>query len=434
MASPALFSVIALAAGAAGAELTVAEAISAALRDNPQLAAGRAQVESRRAEARARSLAGLPTLSVSGLATATNDPLIAFGMRLQERSVTAVDFEPVRLNSANVIGALGVGAQASLPLYAGGRLAADRRASAARAAAEEAEQRARRQQLALAVVAAYFGARIAEEALSAAREGLEDARGIERLVQARVGRDLQQPSEAARASAFRASAEAELVAAEQRLGDARDELSLLVGQRARGARLASPLAPESAAPEDARAGERPDVEAAAQQEMAARAGAAAARSTWFPQVAVLLRGGALWGGGTALGAFATAGLEARWDLLSPSRGAQVEAAQGAAAAAAALRRWTALQAEIDLAKARRATRLARARSAAAREALDAARVARDLSQARHREGLLPLTDLLEAQTALTTARLSVLEAELAERLGLAQLQRALGLPIEGVGP
>jgi outer membrane protein len=284
MASPALFSVLALAAGAAGAELTVAEAISAALRDNPQLAAGRAQVESRRAEARARSLAGLPTLSVSGLATATNDPLIAFGMRLQERSVTAVDFEPVRLNSADVIGVLGVGAQASLPLYAGGRLAADRRTSAARAAAEEAEQRARSQQLALAVVAAYFGARIiAEEALSAAREGLEDARGIERPVQARVGRDLQQPSEAARASAFRASAEAELVVAEQRLGDARDELSLLVGQRARGARLASLLAPESFAIEDARTGERPDVEAAAQQEVAARAGAAAARSAWFPQ-------------------------------------------------------------------------------------------------------------------------------------------------------
>lgn len=433
MASPAFTSLLVLAAAAAEAELTVAEAISAALQDNPGLAAGRARVESRRAEARARALAGLPTLSVSGLATATNDPLVVFGMRLQERSVAASDFDPARLNSAEVIGALGAAAQASLPVYAGGRLTADRGASAARAAAEEAEQRARRQQLALAVVAAYFGARVAEEALAAAREALEDAREIERLVAARVAQDMQQRSEAARASAFRAKAEAELVAAQQRAGDARDELALLVGDGAHSARLASPLAPEGPAPEESSARERPDVAAARQQELAARAEVAVARSAGYPQVGVQVRGGALWGGGSALGAFATAGLEARWDLLSPTRGAQVEAAQGAAAAAAAQRRWTELQAEVDLVKARRATRLTRARAAAAREALDAARAARDLSRARHREGLLPLTDLLDAETALTAARLTLLEARLAERMGWAQLQRALGRPVEGVG-
>lgn len=433
MASPALLSLISLAAAAAGAELTVPEAIAAALRDNPRIASGRARVESRRAEARARALAGFPTLSVSGLATATNDPLVAFGMRLQERSVVASDFDPARLNSADVIGGLGVGAQASLPLYAGGRIAAGKGAGLARAAAEEAEQRARRQQLALAVVAAYFGASVAQEALEAARDALDDAREIERLVQARVAQYLQGRSEEARASAFRAKAEAELVAAQQRLGDARDELELLVGEKARGASLSSPLTPEGSAPEDGGRKERPDVEAARQGELAARADAAAARSAELPQVGVQLRGGALWGGGSALGAFATAGLEARWDLFSPARGAEVEAAQGAAAAATALRRWTELQAEVDLSKARRATHLARARAAAAREALDAARIARDLSRARHGEGLLPLTNLLDTEAALTASRLALLEAQLSERVGRAQLERALGWPVEGVG-
>lgn len=432
-----LLSVLLLAAVSAGGEasaaeeLTVAEAVAQALRENPSLAAGAAQVEARRSEARARARAWLPRLSIGGQATATNDPLAAFGMRLQERDVEAEDFDPDRLNSADVIGSLGAFGQIEMPLFSGGRLRAGSAAGRAAAAAEEAQQAHRRRQLAVQVVGAYFRVQLTERQRGYSQQLRDDARETEQFIAARVREDLLPRSELARASAFRAQAEADLVAATQRGSDARDELVLLVGERGRDALLTSPV--ELAPSPERSALERADVQAARAQEQAAASQADGAGAAWWPQVGVQVRGGTLWGGGSALGAFATANLAAQWDLYAPTRGAEIEAARSAAAAAAHSRRWIEAQARTELERARRAVTAARARVQAAREALVAARTARDLRRARHREGLLPLTDLLDAEGAVAAAESGLLEAQFAERLGWAQLELALGQPIEGVG-
>ena len=57
---------------------------------------------------------------------------------------------------------------------------------------------------------------------------------------------------------------------------------------------------------------------------------------------------------------------------------------------------------------------------------------RAMRTARHREGLLPLVEVLDAETALSGARTLLLSSQLEWRLSRAQLALALGQPIEDV--
>jgi outer membrane protein TolC len=52
--------------------------------------------------------------------------------------------------------------------------------------------------------------------------------------------------------------------------------------------------------------------------------------------------------------------------------------------------------------------------------------------ARHREGLLPLVEVLDAETGLTGARTLLLNSQYDGRLARARLALALGQPIEDV--
>jgi outer membrane protein TolC len=83
-------------------------------------------------------------------------------------------------------------------------------------------------------------------------------------------------------------------------------------------------------------------------------------------------------------------------------------------------------------EAREATIAADARIAAARKAVAAAEESKQLRLARHREGLLPLIEVLDAQAALEGARTLLLQSLYDLRVNRARLDLALGRPIEGV--
>jgi outer membrane protein TolC len=60
--------------------------------------------------------------------------------------------------------------------------------------------------------------------------------------------------------------------------------------------------------------------------------------------------------------------------------------------------------------------------------------ARALRLARHRQGLMPLTEVLDAEAGLAGARALLLQARLEARVARAQLSLALGEPVEGTEP
>jgi outer membrane protein TolC len=350
-------------------------------------------------------LRGQTPLSIQD-AIRADEPMQAFGTRLYEARITQADFLPSSLNRPSTVAGTSASLTLSQPLYAGGRLDAARRAGADLAGAEAASQEQRKQQAALAITQVYFGVQVAEQGVRFAEDSLKQAAATDDFVQARVADGLLLRSDGERTRAYRAQCEAGLLEARARVASARSGLALLVGADVAEAPLSTPLevpagnspdAPAGAAAPEA--GQRPDLASLRQQAAAAREGVQAALGSLKPEVGVQVSAGTLRQAWNVGGNWTTLSLGATW-TFSFARNPQVQTAQ--------------------------------AKIAYARAAVAASESVRTIRTARHREGLLPLVDVLDAETSLTGARTLLLSSQLDLRLGEAQLALALGQPIENV--
>ncbi|HET7824407.1 MAG TPA: TolC family protein [Anaeromyxobacter sp.] len=426
---------VALAAHAVRAEpLTVDQAIRAAWQRNPALQASASQAEAARADASRARDARLPTLSLAGRGVRTDEPMMAFGLTLDQARITQADFDPARLNHPAAVGAWGAGATLTLPVFMGGRLLAGQRAAGAAAEASAADHARRQAEMATAVVEAYFASQAGEEGVRYASDLVAHATETERFVRERNAQGLALDADLARASAFRAQAEAERAAALQRRASARSALALLAGEEAATAELSTPVdALPPAAPPGSH-GDRPDLRAARLRRDAADAGVALARGSLLPALFAQASADAMRTGDLSQGtSWTTVGVLLKWDL-SLGDAAATRAAAARARAARSDLAWRERQAEREIAEGRRAVETADARVRAAQEAVAASESARTLRDARHRQGLLPLTDVLDAEAGLAGARALLLASRLEARVARARLALALDEPIEGLLP
>jgi len=283
-------------------------------------------------------------------------------------------------------------------------------------------------------VEAYFSTQVAAEGVRYADDQLQNARETERFVTARNREGLALDADVARATAFRAQAEAERATATQRLSSARSALALLSGDELAGAELSTPV--DGAMPSPPAVGDesreaRADLRAARLRLDAARGAERAARGNLLPQLLAQASVETMRSDVDQGATWFTVALVARWQLGLPDyRSAQAARARSRAADEAL--RWQERQARREVAEAHRAVEAADARVASAREAVAASESARRLRLARHRQGLLPLTDVLDAEAGLAGARALLLRSQLEARMARAQLALSLGIPIEGV--
>lgn len=413
----------------AGEPLSLQEAIRSAWLKQGGLQAGQAMVEKAKAEAEALRDLRLPTVSLGLGFTRTDEPMLAFGTKLDQARISQMDFLPSRLNRPDPVQGTGGTLGLSQPFYAGGRLDAARRAGEAMAQAEASSQAHRRQQLAYHVVQAYFGAQLAEQALRHAEDNLRQAQEMERFVLARVEQGLLLKSEGARTQAYRAQSEAGRAEAKARVASARSALALLVGAPVAEAELTTPV--EGAQAQTEAQGQRADLAAARAQSQAAEQGVKAAQGALKPEVGLQLTAGTLrqsWGAG---GNWTTASVGAKW-TFSPSDARRVSAARAQARAADLMVKWQERVAGREVEEARRTVATAAEKITFAKAAVEASESVRAIRTARHREGLLPLVEVLDAESGLTGARTLLLASQLEHRLGQAALALALGQPIENV--
>ena len=415
----------------AAPELTVADAIRSAWTHDARMQASSAQATSAARGAEAADWALGPTLVLGAQGTVTSQPSRTFGLLLDQGKITAADFDPARLNTPEARGSLGLSAVVEQPLIDAALWAARRRAHAA-AQSEEAGRAAMQRQVALDAVRAYFSVRAAEEALAYADEALRTARDTETFVKARVAQDVLLRSEGSRSTAYRAQAEAERAATVRQLAQARTGFTLLVGEQPPAGSLVTPLVPPDT-PVAANVEERPELRAARAGLDAQTAATDEAHGRLWPtllfQGGVATERGASFDGNTWGMAF----LVLRW-RGSVADFKTADAADSARAAADARRigQERALAAELE--EARASVAASSAALEAARTAVSASEQARDQRQARHRQGLIPLTELLDAETGLTSARALLLRSALQARLARAELEHASGQPVEGVRP
>ena len=436
----ALAAAIALATPArAATSLTIEDALRAAWRQNEALTASERGVEAARLDAEAARDRRLPELQLNARALRTDEPMMAFGTRLDQGRINAEDFDPARLNDPDAIGGYQVGATLTQVIYGGGRITAGRRAADAAATAGRHDHARRQQEVAAQVVEAYFGSQAAREGVQYAEDVLAHARETERFVRARAADGAALESEVGRATAFRAQAEADLAMARQRLATARSALALLSGPEAFEAELTTPLdeprpLPARAAGADEDLSARPDLAAARARIEAARASVSVARGALLPEVFAQASAEAARSADLADGTgWTTLMVGLRWKL-GASDLRSVSAARAREESAAAMVRWQERQASREISEARRAIESADVRVQSAREAVSASESARTIREARHRQGLLPLTEVLDAEAGLAGARALLLRSRFESRVARAQLQLASGEPVEGVTP
>lgn len=413
--------------------LTVSEAIRKAWVDQAGLKAGQAMVDSRRAEAEGYRDLRLPTLTLQAQGVRTNEPMMAFGIKLNQARIGMADFNPLTLNHPDAIGAYGGSAVLQQPLYTGGRITAARKAGDFMAQAEAASQERRKQETALAVVQAYFGAEVAEQAMKWVQDTETWVKGMEDFVGARVNQGLMLESELQRLKAFHAQVDAQKAEVAMQIRSARSGLGLLLGQGPVDGTLATPLEPVSAPPV-AGPGRRPDLVAAELQAKAAGEGAKAAKGNNLPEVGLELGAGTLHHSWSQKGDWTWAGLGVKWKVFSAPDLAKARAARAQAQAAKDMQAFKEQQAEHEVRVAQEGVKAAEARYAAAKDALAAAEESRRLREARHKEGLAPLIEVLDAEAAVQGARTLILQSLYELRVSRASLDLATGTPIEGVQP
>ena len=177
---------VAMAADLAPEPITLSEAIQMAVEKNPALQLAHYRVaasESQITQARA----GLyPQVYLSETFNRTNNPMWAFGTRLNQQAITQADFAPSQLNDPKPISNFGTAVKMDWSIYNGGQTRIGiNQAVQSREAAALAMKKIRQSVIAHTATA-YVGLLLARKNLIVTRQALETAQAHLKMVQARV--------------------------------------------------------------------------------------------------------------------------------------------------------------------------------------------------------------------------------------------------------
>ena len=426
---------------APGTELTLAEAVERAARQNPAARAARERASSAASQAEiAARAANWPRLGLAGAWTATDSAAAVFGQTLDAGRITAGDFALDRLNEPSPRGHLSTALALELPLDAFAKAAPARRGAdaqwrAAQRAAEEVELEVR-----LRTAEAWHRALVARRAVAATEKALAGAVARESQLDAQAAEGAALRADLLRARARRRALEGDLAT---RRGEERSGLAALTLAVAAG----EPLEPAACDPAMAGAAElgcappadpgdlvawlertdrRPAVVAAAALRDGAAEATRAAEREARPDLMLLARlqddRGPLADGRTS----GTAGLFLRWGLYDPQRAARREAARTASTAVEADAAAARDGARFEIENAWHRARSARARWLAARGGTEEGQEALRVVRERRTAGLATLTDELETEAAALAAELNELAAAAEASIARAVLERAAG--------
>jgi len=418
---------------AAPAGLSLQEAIRTGLERNAMLEAARAEADADEAGARAAEAVRWPRLTGELGWRRTDNAVYVFMDKLTAGTFSVEDFQIDRLNHpdplSHGVAALGF----EVPLDASGRIRAGIDAARGAAGAARARARAAETDLATRITEAYFGLALARSAVGVAESALAGARGYERSAAARVEAESALRSDLLRAQVRRSERERDLERrrADRSLAWARLR-SLLESPAGEAPELTTPLTPPERDPGllqewTAQALQaRPEVEAARRSAEAIRAAGRAARAEIGPDLAAMARYERNTDAFDTGQGSVVAGISLRWAAFDRARSARIAAADARARAAEAGARGLEEAVRFEVESAWHDAHVADHALVAAREAAGAAEAARRITAERYAAGLLPLTDLLDIETALLSAQLAELTALHDAVVGRAHLARAAG--------
>lgn len=444
----------AVAAPAAARTLAFPEALGLALAASPRLRESRAQEAAANAAQRAAHGAGLPRLSLSVAGSRSDNPLSVFGARLSQRAATFADFgadqftgpaslgvAPQRLDDPGAYDNFNTRLQLDVPLYTGGRAAAEAERAGRLAAAARLGDAAARQTLTYDVLAAYEGLRAARAEQQVTQAAGKAAAALLATTQRLYRQGAALKSDVLTAQVSLGQARLQEQAAANGASDALERLRILTGipesETVRLGAAAVPVMPAGAPAQlAARAlAANPGLRALERQVDAGRAGVTAARAAYRPSFSLVLQHE--WNDRT-LGLSAPSDTVAgvlKWNLFDFGvTSGDVSRARAEQDAASARLAQAQDDLRLDIRQAWRGARLAAQRVAVSESAAAEATEAQRILRLRYAQGVATLSDTLAGQARLDRARGERVRAEYQERLARAALLRALGeLDLQHVG-
>ncbi len=411
--------------------------VQEALRANPLLeAAGHGLLAAREAEGVARS-AYLPRLDVlAGSRRFESRAFLPSSLTGEAAPAGALSpvIGPVNQHSLAVKGAY--------TLFDGGLRRAETGFAAAEARGAALAREEARQDLVLSVHKGFYGALAAQEAQGVAEKVLERALQHERMAQARREAGDAPLADVLRARVRTSEARVALLRASSDVSVALGALNASMGRPPQTPLtiLNEPEAPaESRLPSVSEAlasalSKRPELDGAVQRVEAGRRRVDASRSAFGPKIRLEASYGRLdqvyfpvdkdWSLGVTLALPVFTGFARGHDLAR----ARAELARSESEAL-----WTGLAVEQEAFAARARAEEARAAVLAVRDLVREAEESLRMARERYAEGAGTITDLLDAETGLSEARVREVRALYDERVAAAELRWAMGRPDRETG-
>ncbi|MEW5917949.1 MAG: TolC family protein [Gemmatimonadota bacterium] len=389
-----------------------------------------------------RALRGiLPTLRADAGYLRTTDPVAVFGTTLRQRSITAQDFDPARLNFPSPAPNYTAALVLEQPLFNADALLG-RNAAGSLSRASAADSRWTAIDTRVEIVRAYYGAILAGHEVATLDAALRAAREHVRQAEALVKNGLVTPADALLASVKAGEVETALIEARGRAATAHAGLAVALGTPS-DTTIALPLRLPSndvittlahASRSATTLRERDDVVAAQLRSKAAQQDAARAKSLYLPRINSFAR----YDWNAANQPFTgtknwTVGVMASW---TPFAGAyelaELQATGGRRQAADAAREGAQARADLELAKSAVELDVGLARLAIAQRSQQQSADAHRIVARKYAGGIASIVELLDAAAAETASRLGEAAARYALINAVATRQRAIGADLSAM--
>ncbi|MEE8397410.1 MAG: TolC family protein [Desulfobacterales bacterium] len=209
--------------------LTLSSAIDRAIKGNPRIKAAAFRVDASAAQVTRAQSGFYPQLTLSGTYNRTNNPMWAFGNKLNQGIIRQTDFNPVNLNDPDPIVNLATSVTVDWSLFDPAQTWIPwQQSKNNRDAAGSMLERTRQEVIARTAIG-YAGVLLAEEQLTVVRTSLETARAHMKLVRTRFQSGFVVESDVLRAQVRIAELEQARLQVESELAIARASLNAVMG-------------------------------------------------------------------------------------------------------------------------------------------------------------------------------------------------------------
>jgi len=417
------------------ADLALADAVKLALEKHPALRAAGHQAAAAAAGVNQARAGFLPRVDFSEGVTRSDNPVYAFGSLLNQGRFTAADFAVDRLNHPNPISNWRTNIGGSVPLFMGGRTVLGyQQAELGRESAERGRARVEHEVI-FAVVRAYYGILLAQEAQATVEAAVRTAEANLSAAAARHEAGVAVASDALAARVRLARLKEKAIAAANQVRLARASLNDAMGvaldqsYRITGRLDLSPLRYDRLEGlEDLAREQRPDYRQATLEEQRLEKEVLRAKGAFLPTMHLMGNyeinnhrfssdGQDSWAVGVVL----------NWNLFSGGADhARLVEAQANHQRATALRERLASAIALEVRDAFLALQTARERVTVAKDAVTYAEESLRIVQDRYDAGLTTIVELLDSETALTAARTNLTRTLYDATVGQTRLDLSLG--------